>query len=246
MDPDFFIQEYLQPCACGPDPRFVLPLPPVEGLAKDSDLIVQSRRQSTVSTNIISTWSGAAGDLRLVEVYKNTQNQATGAFVRLVGTMALLRRGFPFLFLDAAVANIDFRNGARQDLKTQVAVHLPQAGDRERERVMAELDLAAGGLGAAGTVRTISGLPAFWGPLWSAAADGACLEFIAALRQAAWKAYEDSCVVCEPDAGLDYTPTRQQMVLVNAQRESELFCGMGLAVPAEAQAAFFSVLSWVP
>lgn len=246
MNPDIFVQEFLQPSGCGLDPRFVMPLPPIEGLAKESDIIVQSRRQTTVSTNIISAWSVAAGDLRLVEVYKNTQNQATGAFVRLVGTMALLRRGFPFLFLDAAVTNVDFRTAQRCDLKTQVAVHMPQARDRERGSVMEELDRAAGAFSAAGEVHTIASLPAFWGPLWSASAGGVCLELIAALRRTAGAAYDQYCAACTPDAGLDYTPTRQQMVLVNARRESELFCGMGLAVPAEAQAAFFSVLSWVP
>jgi hypothetical protein len=37
---------------------------------------------------------------------------------------------------------------------------------------------------------------------------------------------------------------QQQMVFVNACAEHGLFRKMGLAVPAEAQAAFFSILSF--
>jgi len=72
--------------------------------------------------------------------------------------------------------------------------------------------------------------------------NGLALEAIGLLRGFAWKAYHNYCEHTDVDENFDYIPVQQQMVLKNAQAEYAQFQRMGLSVPVEVQAAFFSVL----
>ncbi len=94
-----FITNYLQPSDNRLDRTFTHPLPPdIEGLKKCGDFIVQGELEDTFSTNIIRKYVSDTAGIKLVEVYKNTQNKVTGVFIRLVGTMSLVKNGYPFLF----------------------------------------------------------------------------------------------------------------------------------------------------
>ncbi len=241
MDHELFIKNYLKPSADGLDRSFTLPLPEISGLKPCGEFIVQGHLDDTFSTNIITKFESDAG-FRLVEVYKNTEDRQQAIFLRLVGTISLVKKGFPFLFLDAAVANLDPRTARKVDLATRVAIHLPQA-DSEQQQIFHEtVNTAAERAGFSYECRALEALPPFWGPLWSARAQGVDLEIIKTLRSIAWTAYDRLCGKTEQKPDFDYQPVQQQMVFKNSRAEHQLFKKMGLSVPAEAQAAFFSVL----
>jgi len=241
MENDLFIKDYVRPSAEGLNRQFTVPLPD-SALEQTGEFIVQSHCQSTYSTNIITRYEQPTDGVRLVEVYKSSQNMDSGKFVRLVGTMALLKKGYPFLFLDAAVANINMQTGEQADLGTRIAIHMPQADDGARQVLM---DNLSGQADAAklpcGTV-TIDALPPFWGPLWHVRSDGLALETIETVRGFAWNAYLQYCGETVAVEDFDYMPVQQQMVIKNAKAEYGQFQGMGLDVPVEVQAAFFSIL----
>lgn len=240
MDNDTFVKNYVQPSEAGFNREFSLPLPDTD-LKKTGEFIVQSHCESTYSTNVITRYEHPGG-VRLVEVYKSSQNMDSGKFVRLVGTMALLKKGHPFLFLDAAVTNINMQTGDAADLGTRLAIHMPQADEGARQALMDDLSGQADAAGlACGTV-SIDALPEFWGPLWHVRSGGLALDTIEKVRGFAWNAYLHYCASNVAVEGFDYMPVQQQMVIKNAQAEYGQFVRMGLAVPAEVQAAFFSVL----
>ena len=141
MDNEQFIKNYVQPSTGGLNRDFTLPLPD-STLEQTGEFIVQSHCQSTYSTNIITRYERPTDGIRLVEVYKSSQNMDSGKFVRLVGTMALLKKGYPFLFLDAAVTNINMQTGETADLGTRFAIHMPQAADSARQALMDNLTAA--------------------------------------------------------------------------------------------------------
>ena len=72
--------------------------------------------------------------------------------------------------------------------------------------------------------------------------DGLALETIEQVRGFAWNAYLQYCEQNTAVEDFDYMPVQQQMVIKNAKAEYGQFVRMGLDVPAEVQAAFFSVL----
>jgi hypothetical protein len=242
MDVDKFLTNYLVPSESGLDKSFTMPLPPIPGLKEVGNFILQGNLEDTVSTNIVSHHRSEEEKVRLVEVYKRTQNQVNGVFVRLVGTISVVKKGYPALFLDAAVSNVDPRTAERVDLSTMVAIHVPQADPEKRSILTDSLtaDAEAAGL-ECGTVE-IPVLPDFWGPLWHVRTSGAALDTIKALRDSAWSAYQKYCEQVEPKADFDYKPMQDQMVYKNSAAEHGMFRKMGLQVATEAQAAFFSIL----
>ena len=241
LDHELFIKNYIQPSTDGLDRSYTLPLPEISGLMPCGEFIVQGHLDDTFSTNIIAKFESDAG-FRLVEVYKNTEDQKQAIFLRLMGTMSLVKKGFPFLFLDAAVANLDPRTAQKVELATRVAIHLPQADGEHKKNFYDILNREAAHAGFAFDCRELEALPPFWGPLWSARTKGVDLEIVKSLRSIAWRAYDRLCSETQPKADFDYRPVQQQMVFKNSQAEHQLFKKMGLSVPAEAQAAFFSVL----
>jgi hypothetical protein len=242
MDSELFTKNYLHPSLDGLDRQFTLPLPDDESLEKTGEFIVQSHCPSTYSTNVITRYERPDGGIRLVEVYKSSQNMDSGKFVRLVGTMALVKRGYPFLFLDAAVTNINMQTGEAADIHTRIAVHMPQANDSGRAALMENLSRQADEAALPWGTAKIDALPPFWGPLWHVRREGVALDAIEKLRLFAWQAYQDFCAAAPPAENFDYLPVQVQMILKNSKAEHGQFLRMGLHVPVEVQAAFFSVL----
>ncbi len=241
MDAHTFTATYIKPSEAFLDETFRLPLPDAD-FTHQADFIVQSRCGSTVSTNLISKYRHPESGVRMVEVYKNSQNE-TGIFVRLLGTLALVKKGWPCLFLDAAVANVNPRSAAQEPLNTRAAVHMPGAADSARAQLFSMLTARCtdSRFTGSGTI-DIAALPSFWGSLWFVRKPGFAPDMLTLLRAAVWDYYAHHCLHMPPDTDIDYTRVQQQMILKNSAAEYQSFLNMGLAVPIEAQAAFFSVL----
>ena len=242
MDKEIFLKQYLKPSADGLDRQFMHSLPEIPDLKKSGEFIVQSELDDTFSTNIISKYESASTGVWFVEVYKNTENRVKGTFIRLVGTMSLVKRGYPFLFLDAAITNLNMNTGEQEELSTRVAVHFPQADPKGRDIFYSHINKQADDARMEYRVMSFEGLPDFWGPLWRFMKPGVDLDVIPKIRNYAWNAYRAFYSQTEGKADFDYRPVQHQMVFKNSQAEHLLFKKMGLSVPAEVQAAFFSVL----
>ena len=243
MEQDYFIKHYLKPSASGLDKEFILPLPDIPELKKSGTFIVQGSLDKTVSTNIIAKHVSTPTGVRCIEVYKNTEDEVTGRFIRLVGTLSLVKKGYPFLFLDAAISNISFTTGQTEGLSTRVAIHLPQADNSMRNIFFDTLRVQAESAGLTSTTRVIESMPDFWGPLLSVQSEGIAFDVIRLLRNGAWKSYEHYCSQARDNSDFDYIPVQHQMILKTSQAEHHFPKKMGLAVAAEAQEAFFSVLA---
>ncbi len=175
-------------------------------------------------------------------MYKNTQNKVTGVFVRLVGTMSLVKTGYPCFALDAAVSNVNLATGERGDIKTTVAIHLPQADPEQRKIFFDYLSEQAKEAGISYQERQSDAFPDFWGSVWVAPLKGAAFDIIRKLRDFAWSSYERLMEETEEKTPFDYRPFQEHMIFNTARREHLSFKRMGLSVAEEAQAAFFSVL----
>ena len=242
MEKETFIKHYLKPSTDELDKRFILPLPNIADLEKSGTFIVQGSLDQTVSTNIMSKYVSNTKGIRLVEVYKNTEETIKGLFVRLVGTMSLLKKGYPFLFLDAAVTNASFQTGQQEEITTRVAIHLPQADLTQRTIFFDALSQKADRAGLTHQTRAIESMPDFWGPLWSVQSEGIAFDVIQTLRDIAWTSYERYCSQTEDKFDFDYRPVQHHMILMTSQAEHRFFKKVGLSVAVEAQAGFFSVL----
>jgi hypothetical protein len=238
-----FINGFLTPSASQLDSRYVIPLPVIPGLRKNGDFIIQSELDETFSTNILSKYTCDENDLRLVEVYKNSENTITGSFIRLAGTMSMVKNGWPFMFLDAAVTNVDMKTGQRDRLKTIIAVHAPQGTPAQRELLFLELSLSADLQGYAHRDLSIDAMPAFWGHLWLAEGEEFSPGMIRVVRDAAAAAYQRMLQDTGQHVPFDYVPVQQHIIFHNSRAEHLLFKKAGLSVPVEAQAAFFSALA---
>ncbi len=236
-----FLEKYLWPSGDRLDRTFTHPLPNIEGLKKCGDFIVQCEHEDTFSTNIITKYESDSGII-LKEVYKNTQNKVTGVFLRLVGAMSLVKAGYPFLLLDAAVANVNLLTGEREDIKTSMALHLPQADPEQRQNILNSFSEQAKEAGIPYWERETKTWPDFWGPRWLAQSTGANLDIIRKLREHAWSCYKGLMEETEEKTPFDYRPVQEHMIFNTARREHLSFERMGLSLSVEAQAAFFSVL----
>ncbi len=241
MNEKDFLENYLWPSGDRLDRTFTHPLPNIEGLKKCGDFIVQGELEDTFSTNIMTKYISDTLGVRLVEVYKNNQNKVTGVFVRLVGPMSLVKPGYPFLILDAAVSNVNLRTGEREDIKTTVPIHLPQADPEQRKMVFDRLSEQAKGDGISYSERQSDAVPDFWGPIWRAESKGVNLAMIKRLRDCAWSAYKYLIEQTKEKTPFDYRPFQEHFIFNIARRENLSFKRMGLSVSVEAQAAFFSV-----
>ena len=238
-----FMDGFMAPSTSQLDRSFLIPLPDIPGLKKCGDFIIQSELDETFSTNIISKYATPDQDLRLVEVYKNTEQRATGSFIRLAGTLSLVKRGYPVMFLDAAITNVSLQTGRRDNLKTRLAVHLPQGTDEQRELLFRQLKLAADRDCLACRDLRIDAMPAFWGHIWLAERDEFRPDMIRTVRDCAGDAYQHMVKSTRSQEPFDYIPMQQHIIFHNARAEHLLFQKAGLSVPVEAQAAFFSALA---
>ncbi len=242
MNEKDFLKNYLWPSDNRLDRTFTHPLPNIEGLKKCGDFIVQCEHEDTFSTNIMTKYVSDTLGVRLVEVYKNSQDKVTGAFVRLVGTMSLVKIGYPGLSLDAAVSNVNLFTGEREDIKTTVAIRLPQADPEQRKIFFSRLSEQAKEDGISYRDMKFDRLPDFSGTTWLGESKGANLDMIQKLRDYAWNSYKGVIKQTKEKTPFDYRPVQEYMIFDVSTFEHPMFRRMGLSVPVEAQAAFFSVL----
>lgn len=242
MDEAAFISDYLQPSTVRLDRRFTHPLPDIPGLTEAGQFIIQAELENTYSINIIRKYFSAPAGLRLVEVYKNTQNRVTGNFVRLVGTLSLVREGYPFMLLDAAIRNVSNVTGQREELNTRVAIHLPQADPAQRRIFFDHIEEIAGEELIDHQSLQPDTVPPFWGPVWLAQAGGVSFDLIRSLRDTACHTYRHVIVETPGRNPFDYRPLQEHNFFATSRREHHTFQKMGLSVPTEAQAAFFSIM----
>lgn len=243
MIENYFISGFLAPSSSCFERSFQIPLPSIPGLKKRGDYIIQSELEETFSTNIITKYVTKDTDLRLVEVYKNSENKVTGVFIRLAGTLSLVKRCCPVMFLDAAVTNVSLQSGQRENMQTRIAVHLPQATLEQREGLFHRLSLTADRNSYACRELSIDALPAFWGRIWLAEGDSFRPDMIKNLRDAAADEYQHIFKNAGPQEQFDYVPMQKHIIFNNSRAEHLMFQKAGLSVPVEAQAAFFSALA---
>jgi len=242
MNKKNFLAKYLQPSGDHLDMTFTHSLPPIEGLEKRGDFIVQSEIEDTYSTNILSKYESDTLGIRLVQVYKNTHNKVTGLFVRLVGSMSLVKVGYPFVILDASIRNVTKSAPEREDIATRVAIHLPQASPEQRKIFFGRLSEQAKKAGISYGEMSAESIPDFWGTVWMGQGAGVNLDMIRQLRDYSWYSYKDVIEQTKAKVPFDYRPTQEEMVFDTARREHLAFKSRGLSVPTEVQAAFFSVM----
>jgi len=242
MNEKDFLENYLWPSGDRLDRTFTLPVPKIEGLKKCGDFIVQCELEDTFSTNIMTKYVSDILGVRLVDMHKNTQNKVTGVFVRLVGTMSLVKTGYPFLLLDAAITNVNLFTAEREDVATTVALHLPQVDPELRKKVFYSFSEQAEEAGISYQEREVGGAPDLRRSIWVAESKGVNLNIIRKLREHAWSAYKRLIEETEEKTPFDYRPLQENTIFNSSRREHLMFKRMGLSVPVEAQAAFFSVL----
>jgi hypothetical protein len=242
MNEKDFLENYLWPSGDKLDRTFTHPLPDIEGLKKCGDFIVQSEYEDTFSTNIMAKYVSDTLGIRLVEVYKNNQNKVTGTFLRLVGTMVMVKDGYPRVSIDAPIANVNARTGKREDITTRAYISLNLASDEQRGIFFNHLREQAKAAGISYVETVPDTQPDFAGLRWMAEAKGVNLDMIRHLRDCLWNSYKRVIDQTNEKILFDYRPWQEYMIFDVARRENLMFKGMGLSVPVEAQAAFFSVL----
>ena len=242
MNEQDFLNNYLWQSGDRLDRTFTRPLPNIEGLKKCGDFIVQGEHEDTFSTNIMTKYESDTSGVRLVEVYKNTQNKVNGLFVRLVGSMSIVKVGYPFLVLDASVRNVSKLAPEREDIATRVAIHLPQADFEQRQIFFPRLSEQAKEAGISYGDMEVEPPTDFWGTVWLGEAKGIDLDMIRRLRDYAWSSYKGVIEQTKENPHFDYRPMQEEMIFTAARREHLGFKRRGLSVPEEAQAAFFSVM----
>ena len=163
-------------------------------------------------------------------------------FVRLVGTLSLVKTGYPFLFLDAAVTNVSPLTTEREEITTRVAIHLPRSDPEQKKMFFDVLSERAKEDGISYRDMESDSLPDFWGSVWLGESKKFDLDMIRQLRDYAWLSYKQLIERTKQRSPFDYKPVQERMIFDNAKSEHHLFKKMGLSVPMEAQAAFFSVM----
>jgi hypothetical protein len=242
MNQEDFLNEYLCPSNDRLDRSYTHTLPNIDGLKKYGDFIIQSECEDTFSTNIISEYKSDTLGVILKDVYKNTQNKVTLFFIRLVGTMSIVKTGYPFLLLDTSVRNVSLLTGERENIMTRVYITLPQADLEQWDIFFNHLSAQAQEAGLSYSERKSDAAPNSWGPTGIGESKGVNLNMIRWLRDYSWDSYK--CVIDKTKEKIpfDYKPIKENAIFNIAGREHSLFKKIGLSVPVEAQAAFFSVL----
>jgi len=248
MNEKDFLENYLWPSDNRLNRTFIHRVPNIEGLKKCGDFIVQSEVEDTFSTNIIRKYVSDTLGVRLIDVSKNSQNKVTGVFVRLVGTLSLVKSGYPFLLLDAPISNVSLSISEEvevvtvEDIATTVFILLPQADPEQRKIFSHTFSELANEAGISYREREVSQLADFWGTVWIAESKGIDFDIIQKLRDLAWSSYKRLIEQTKEKIPFDYRPFQEHMIFDTAKREYLSFERKGLSVPVEAQAAFFSVM----
>ena len=241
MNEKDFLGNYLWPSVDRLDRTFTHPLPNIEGLKKCGDFILQSELEDTFATSIFKKYESDTLGVILKEVYRNTQNKVTGIFARLVGTMSLVKTGYPRLSLDAPITNVNMFTGQREDLTTRVRISLPQADPEQRQMFFGHFNEQAKEAGIACQEMQFDQLPDFWGSIWMAESKGVDLGMIRKLRDYAWSAYKGVMEQTKEKTPFDYRPLQEFLMFGAGKMEQLMFGRVGLTFPVENQNAFFSV-----
>lgn len=236
-----FLDNYLWPSEDRLDRAFTHPLPKIDGLKQCGHFFIQCEYEDTFSTNIVTKYESDISGITLKEVYKNTQNKVTGVFVRLVGTMSIVKNGYPRVSLDAPITNVNLITAKREGLTTTVFVMLPQADPEQRKIFFDHLAEQAEAAGISYQEREVgNALPGFWGPIHMVQSNGVDFDMIRQRREHAWNSYKRVIELTKERIPFDYRPFQEHMIFDTARRENISFGEKGLSVPIEAQAAFFS------
>ena len=86
-------------------------------------------------------------------------------------------------------------------------------------------------------------MPDYWGPIWLVQSNKFDKDLIETVRNITGSYYAELIEKKGPDSSIDYTPVKSHMIYNASRSEHALFGKMGLSVPIEAQAAFFSVMT---
>ena len=242
MDEKDFLEKYLWPSEDKLDRTFTFPLPKIDGIKKCGEFIIQCEYEDTFSTNIITKYQSDTLGVTVKEIYKNTQNKVTGTFVRLVGGLTMFKNGYPRVSLDAPILNVNSVTGEREDIATRMYITMPQADPEQRKLFFGHLSEQARAAGISCSEVTSDMSPDFWGPRWTAETKGVNLNMFRKLRDIAWSAYKRVIEETKEKIPFDYRPLQEFMVFDVSAREHLMFKKMGLSVPVEAQAAFFSAM----
>lgn len=246
MNENDFLKGYLSPSGDRLNRAFAHPLPDIEGLRRCGEFIVQCELEDTFCTSMIDGYESDVYHVFLKDAYRNTQNRVTGAFVRAVGTMSIVKKGYPFVSLDVSLRNISMVTGEREGMVTRVYIVLPQA-DPEQRTVFFDVLSEQAKAGEIGYRQMQSNAaPDFWGPVWMAESKGVDLRFVRRLRDYTWISCKRMIDETAEKIPFDYRPVQENAVFTSAQREHVSFQRLGLSVPAEVQAAYFSVLMSAP
>ncbi len=238
-----FLEKYLWPSGDRLDRTFTFPLPEIEGLKKCGDFIIQCEVEDTFSTNIITKYESDTLGITMKDLYKNTQNKVTGVFVRLVGGMNIVKNGYPRVSLDAPILNVNPFTGEREDIITRMYITLAQADPEQRKVFFDHLGEQAKDAGISYSEMVWDKRPDFWGPVWTAETKGVNLNMFGKLRDYAWSSYKRVIEQTKEKLPFDYRPLQEYMIFDVSSREHLSFKKMGLSVPVEAQAAFFSAMA---
>ena len=241
MNEKDFLDNYLWPSESRLNRTFTHPLPNIEGLKKCGDFIVQSEHEDTFNTSIITKYESDTVGVRLIEIYKNTQNKVTGVFYRLAGGISLVKPGYPMLRFGVGVSNVNMFTGEREDLATRVTIHLPQAEPEQRKKVFQSVSDQLKETGIELTDVAVNQLPAFYGSVLMTESKGVNLDIIRKLREYAWNSYKFLIEETKEKVPFDYQPLKELMIFHGAKAEHLAFKKMGLSVPEEAEAAVFSI-----
>ena len=242
MNEKDFLENYLWPSGDRLDRTFTFPLPNIEGLKKCGDFIIQCEHEDTFSTNIITKYESDISGVILKDLYKNTQNKVTGVFVRLVGGLNIVKNGYPRVSLDAPILNVNPQTGEREDIITRMYITMPQADPEQRGIFFGYLSEQAKEAGISYSEMISDVSPDFWGPMWKAETNGVNLDMFRKLRDYAWNSYKRLIEETKEKLPFDYRPLQEYMAFNVSAREHLMFKKMGLSVPVEAQAAFFSAM----
>jgi hypothetical protein len=241
MNEKEFPDNYLWPSERKLNATFIHPLPNIKGLKKCGDFIIQCELEETFIPTIITKYVSDTLGVKLVEVYRNTQRKDAEVFVRLVGTISLVKTGYPFLLLDTVVANANLLTGKREGITTRVLVNLPQADSEQRKMVFNSLNKQAREASISCEERQFDFAPDFQGPTWMSESKGIDLDMIRQLRDNAWSAYKYLIEQTKEKTPFDYQLLQKHMIF-NVRKEERLFKGIGVSVSVEANAALLSVL----
>ena len=155
--------------------------------------------------------------------------------------MNLVKHGYPRASIDAPIANVNSRTGERETITTRTYISLVMAEPEQREILFDHLGKQAKAAGISYVETIPETQPDFAGLRWMAESKGANLDMIRQLRDYLWNSYKLVIEQTKEKIPFDYRPGQEYMIFDVSRRENIMFKGMGLSVPVEAQAAFFSV-----